>query len=73
MPTDRTQARLVNLVGIVWLVVALGTLGYFAVLDTAVLRQIQREGLRPGPAPVKHLLPSGATKGSPLGVAPSSS
>jgi hypothetical protein len=59
MPTDRTQTRLVNLVGIVWLVVALGTLGYFAVLDTAVLRQIQRDGLRPGPAPVKHLLPRG--------------
>ena len=47
MPTDRTQTRLVNLVGIVWLVVALGTLGYFAVLDTAVRRNIMAEKAGP--------------------------
>jgi hypothetical protein len=52
------RVRLVNLIGIAWLLLALGMLGYFVSLKIEILRQVQRFGLRAMLVPVKHLLPS---------------
>ncbi len=52
------RVRLVNLIGIAWLLLALGMLGYFVSLKIEILRQVQRFGLRAMLVPAKHLLPS---------------
>lgn len=48
--------RLLRLIGIVWLVVALGTLGYFASLEIGMLTQLGHDSLRASPDKVKHLI-----------------
>jgi len=51
------SGRILNIVGVVWLVGALVTLGYFAVRDIQVLPVLQR-GMAAAPGPVKHLIPA---------------
>lgn len=46
--------RLLSLIGIVWLMLALGTVGYFARLELGMLAQLGHDGLRPSPTQVKH-------------------
>jgi len=48
--------RLLTLVGIVWLVLALGTIGYFFFLDSQIPPDLEH-GLRASAAQVKYLLP----------------
>jgi hypothetical protein len=54
-------SALLKVVAVVWTIAAVGVLGYFAVCDVAIFPAVQG-GLRPGPAPVKHLLSTGAEK-----------
>ena len=49
--------RVLNIVGVVWIVGALVTLGYFAVRDVRILPALQH-GMRAEPGPVKHLIPT---------------
>lgn len=49
--------RILSIVGAVWIVGALVTLGYFAVRDAQILPALQR-GMRAEPGPVKHLIPA---------------
>jgi len=51
------SGRILNIVGVVWLVGTLVTLGYFAVRDIQVLPVLQR-GMAAAPGPVKHLIPA---------------
>ena len=51
------SGRILNIVGVVWLVGALVTLGYFAVRDIQILPVLQR-GMAAAPGPVKHLIPA---------------
>ena len=49
--------RVLNIVGVVWIVGALVILGYFAVRDVQILPALQH-GMRAEPEPVKHLIPT---------------
>ena len=62
MASDRAQSRILNLVGVLWLVAALGILGFFVIRDTVVLQELQHNGMRPGPTPVKHLQPAAGSR-----------
>jgi len=48
--------RFINLLGIVWLVLALGTFGYFVGLEISMLSQLRQDGFPASPAQVKHLI-----------------
>jgi hypothetical protein len=50
------SGKILNLVGVVWAVGALVTLGYFAVRDIQILPPLQH-GMAAEPGPVKHLIP----------------
>jgi hypothetical protein len=50
-----------NIVGVVWAVGALVTLGFFAVRIVWILPALQ-QGMRAEPAPVKHLIPMPAER-----------
>ena len=51
------SGKILNIVGAVWAVGALVTLGYFAVRDIQILPVLQR-GMAAEPGPVKHLIPA---------------
>ena len=50
------SGKILNIVGVVWVVGALVTLGYFAVRNIQILPVLQR-GMTAEPGPVKHLIP----------------
>ena len=67
MTTESTwTGRVLNIVGAVWMVGALVTLGYFAVRDVGILPALQH-GMRAEPAPVKHLVPMPAEQQPTVG------
>ena len=58
------SGKILSIVGVVWVVGALVTLGYFAVRDIKILPVLQR-GMAAEPGPVKHLLPVRAETPAP--------
>jgi hypothetical protein len=58
------SGKILNVVGVVWVVGALVTLGYFAVRDIQILPALQR-GMIAEPGPVKHLIPVRAETPAP--------
>ncbi len=50
------SGKILKLIGVVWAVGILVTLGYFAVRDIQILPVLQR-GMAAEPGPVKHLIP----------------
>ena len=58
------SGRVLNIVGVVWIVAALVTLGYFAVRDIQIVPALEH-GMRAEPGPVKHLIPSLHAEPSP--------
>ncbi|HEX5528662.1 MAG TPA: hypothetical protein VFZ82_03825 [Methylomirabilota bacterium] len=56
--------KILNVVGVVWVVGTLVTLGYFAVRDIQILPALQR-GMIAEPGPVKHLIPVRAETPAP--------
>lgn len=61
---SRWSGRVLNIVGVVWIVAALATLGYFAVRDIQIVPALQH-GMRAEPGPVKHLIPTRAAPSTP--------
>ena len=51
------SGKILKLIGVVWAVGILVTLGYFAVRDIQILPVLQR-GMAAEPGPVKHLIPA---------------
>ena len=49
------SGRVLNIVGVVWILGTLVTLGYFAVRDIHIVPALQH-GMRAEPGPVKHLI-----------------
>ena len=49
------SGRILNIVGVVWILGTLVTLGYFAVRDIHFVPALQH-GMRAEPGPVKHLI-----------------
>ncbi len=61
MPSDwRDLVRFTSIVWVVWLLLTLGILGYFASRDIQIVQQL-RHGLGAEPRPAKHPLPFGPT------------
>jgi len=58
------SGKILNLVGVAWVVGALVTLGYFAVRDVQILPVLQR-GMMAEPGPLKHLIPARVETSSP--------
>ena len=59
MSQGSMSGKVLNVVGVVWVVGALVTLGYFAVRDVQILPVLKR-GMPAEPGPVKHLIPTPA-------------
>ena len=58
------SGKILNLVGVVWVVGALVTLGYFAVRDIQIVPALQH-GMAAEPGPVMHLIPVRAETPAP--------
>ncbi|HTI54253.1 MAG TPA: hypothetical protein VMC04_08475 [Verrucomicrobiae bacterium] len=58
------SGKILNIVGVVWVVSALVTLGYFAVRDIQIVPALQ-QGMAAEPGPVKHLIPVRAETAAP--------
>ncbi|HKX06478.1 MAG TPA: hypothetical protein VJX71_28580 [Methylomirabilota bacterium] len=56
MSQGSMSGKVLNVIGVVWVVGTLVTLGYFAVRDVHILPVLKR-GMPAEPGPVKHLIP----------------
>ena len=50
------SGRVLNIIGVVWILGVLVTLGYFAVRDIQIVPALSH-GMAAEPGPVKHLIP----------------